>query len=94
MGSSIPYVTQEDKKLLGSYETVASAYARSINKNSAEWNGKDMRGFIDFLWKTKSHRVNVTTKRWMRTCDVHVAETTRIAARTKVKRVATKGKKT
>ena len=76
MGSSIPYVTQQDTVLLKSYETVASAYARSINKNSSEWNGKDMRGFIDFLWKTKAHRVNVKTKRWIRTCDAHVAKRT------------------
>lgn len=76
MGSSIPYVTQQDTVQLKSYDTVAVAYARSINKNSAEWNGKDMRGFIDFLWKTKAHRVNVHTTRWKRTCDVHAAKRT------------------
>lgn len=77
MGSSIPYVTQQDKLLLNSYETVAASYARSINKNSAEWNGKDMRGFLDFLWKTRAARTHAPQpKRWTRTCDAPDAKRT------------------
>lgn len=52
MGSSIPYVSQKDTELLKSHDTVAAAYAKSIGKNSTEWGGKELRGFIDFLWKT------------------------------------------
>lgn len=58
MGSSTPYVSQEDTKLLRSYDTVAAAYARAIQKNSTDWGGKELRGFIDFLWKTKAHRLH------------------------------------
>lgn len=70
MGSSRPYVSRADETLLKSHDTVACAYARAINKNSAEWNGKDLRGFIDFLWKTRAHRKHAKPQRWMNTCAV------------------------
>lgn len=90
MGSSTPYVSSQDAKLLSAYDTVASAYARSINKNSTEWNGKDLRGFIDFLWKTKAHRAH-SVKREATCRDVvgvngtRSAHTQRMANRTKRK---------
>lgn len=88
MGSSTPYVSSQDKKMLSAYATVSAAYARSINKNSTEWSGKDLRGFIDFLWKTKAHRVNATVTLWKCTCDVHDATHVEKNKEKKKKRVA------
>jgi len=78
MGSSTPYVSSGDAKLLSAHDTVAVAYARSINKNSTEWNGKDLRGFIEFLWKTKHHRAHLVKRET--TCrNVDAAKGTRSA---------------
>lgn len=85
MGSSTPYVSSQDAKLLSAYDTVASAYARSINKNSTEWNGKDLRGFIDFLWKTKAHRAH-SVKREATCRDVVAVNGTRSAHKNKTQR--------
>ncbi len=85
MGSSTPYVTSGDVKLLSSHDTVAAAYARSIQKNSTEWTGKDLRGFIEFLWKTKAHRAH-SVKREATCRDVVAVNGTRSAHKNKTQR--------
>lgn len=56
MGKSLPYVRTEDKLLLKSHATAIVAYARSIGKNTVEFMARDVRGYIDFLWKTAHER--------------------------------------